>query len=103
MPAQPARFTRKEYDARIAAARAMEAKADPGVVHFCKPGRGTEHAGAVLGGFTGTLQVDGYASYTTLAGGGTQKQLALAHCWAHGRQQLCEIFDRDASQPVSYA
>ena len=32
----------------------------PGVVYFYEPGRGTGHAEAVLRGFAGTLQVDGY-------------------------------------------
>jgi len=70
----------------------------PGVVYFYAPGRGTEHAEAVLRGFSGTLQVDGYAPYKTLARRDrAEGPLVLAHCWAHGRRQLRELFDRDAS------
>ena len=70
----------------------------PGVVYAYAPGRGTEHAEAVLRGFTGILQVDGYAAYKTLARRTRPEgPLILAHCWAHGRRQLRELFDRDGS------
>jgi len=70
----------------------------PGVVYAYAPGRGTEHAEAVLRGFTGTLQVDGYAPYKALARRPRPEgPLVLAHCWAHGRRQLRELFDRDGS------
>jgi transposase len=73
----------------------------PGVVYFYEPGRGTEHAEAVLRGFSGILQVDGYAPYKRLARRQrAEGPLVLAHCWAHGRRQLRELFDRDAS-PVA--
>ena len=70
----------------------------PGVVYFYAPGRGAEHAEAMLAGFTGVLQVDGYSAYKTLAGKRpADAPLTLAHCWAHGRRQLRELFDQDAS------
>ncbi len=70
----------------------------PGVVYFYAPGRGAEHAETMLAGFTGVLQVDGYSAYKSLAGKRSAKApLRLAHCWAHGRRQLRELFDRDAS------
>jgi transposase len=70
----------------------------PGVVYFYAPGRGAEHAEAMLAGFTGVLQVDGYSAYKTLAGKRpAEAPLTLAHCWAHGRRQLRALFNRDAS------
>lgn len=70
----------------------------PGVVYFYAPGRGAEHAEAMLAGFTGVLQVDGYSAYKTLAGKRpADAPLTLAHCWAHGRRQLRALFDQDAS------
>ena len=75
----------------------------PGVVYTYAPGRGAEHAKAVLEGFSGVLQVDGYRAYKTVRGQrGPDAPLVLAHCWAHGRRQLREIFDRDAS-PIAEA
>lgn len=75
----------------------------PGVVYTYAPGRGAEYAKAVLEGFSGVLQVDGYRAYKTVRGQrGPDAPLALAHCWAHGRRQLREIFDRDAS-PIAEA
>jgi len=70
----------------------------PGVVYHYAPGRGAEHAGKVLDGFVGTLQVDGYRAYKTERDArGGNRRLVLAHCWAHGRRKLREIFDRDGS------
>jgi transposase len=70
----------------------------PGVIYAYAPGRGAEHAARILEGFYGVLQVDGYAAYKTVRGKrGAHAPLTLAHCWAHGRRQLREIFDRDAS------
>ena len=70
----------------------------PGVVYFYAPGRGAQHAEAMLAGFTGVLQVDGYAVYKTLAGKrSADAPLTLAHCWAHGRRELRALFDQDAS------
>ncbi len=70
----------------------------PGVVYHYAPGRGAEHAGKVLDGFNGTLQVDGHRAYKTERDARSgNRQLVLAHCWAHGRRKLREIFDRYAS------
>ncbi|PJK27364.1 IS66 family transposase [Minwuia thermotolerans] len=70
----------------------------PGVVYIYAPGRGAVHAEAMLQGFTGILQVDGYSAYKTLAGKARPEgPFTLAHCWAHGRRQLREVFERDGS------
>jgi transposase len=70
----------------------------PAVVYAYAPGRGAEHAERLLQGFSGVLQVDGYAAYKTVSRGrGQDAPLRLAHCWSHGRRKLREVFDRDAS------
>lgn len=70
----------------------------PGVVYCYAPGRGGKYAEAFVDGFSGILQVDGYAGYRRLKrsdrDGGA---LTLAYCWAHARRKLHEIFDRDGS------
>ncbi len=70
----------------------------PGIAYFYAPGRGGAHAQDFLDGFTGILQVDGYAGYNRLtrpgrAGG----PLALAYCWAHARRKLYEIVNSGPS------
>ena len=64
----------------------------PAVAYHYAPGRGGEHARALLAGFSGTLQVDGYAGYNGLADanrpGGA---VTLAFCWSHFRRQFYDI------------
>jgi len=72
----------------------------PGVVYFYAPGRAGENAEAFLTGFDGILQIDGYPGYNRLTkpsrkGG---KPVRVAHCWAHARRKLKEVFDRDGSE-----
>ncbi|ETW10711.1 transposase IS66 [Roseivivax marinus] len=72
----------------------------PGVVFFYAPDRGGQNAERVLRGFDGTLQLDGYTGYNRLTrptrkGGGP---IRVAHCWAHARRKLKEVFDRDGSE-----
>lgn len=72
----------------------------PGVVYFYAPGRGGENAETFLAGFDGILQIDGYAGYNRLTRP-TRKggdPVIVAHCWAHVRRKLREIFDRDGSE-----
>ena len=70
----------------------------PAVVYAYAPGRGAEHPQRILDGFSGVLQVDGYAAYKAVSRGrGPDAPLRLAHCWAHGRRKLREVFDSDAS------
>ena len=64
----------------------------PAVAYIYAPGRGAEHAVRHLAGFSGVLQVDGYAGYDKLtdparAGG----PLMLALCWSHFRRRFYEI------------
>jgi transposase len=72
----------------------------PGVVYFYAPDRAGENAETFLTGFDGILQIDGYTGYNRLTKpsrkGGAP--LRVAHCWAHARRKLKEVFDRDGSE-----
>jgi len=72
----------------------------PGVVYFYAPDRGGQNAETFLHGFDGILQLDGYTGYNRLTrpsrkGG---DPIRVAHCWAHARRKLKEVFDRDGSE-----
>jgi transposase len=75
--------------------------APPAVVYSYAPGRSGEVAAALLKGYTGVLQTDGYTVYGQLAdpkrGGGSLRQ---AFCWAHWRRQW---FDLAKSSPAPIA
>ena len=60
----------------------------PGVAYVYAPDRKAERPIAHLAGFTGTLQVDGYGGYRTLAERG---DVRLAFCWAHVRRRFYEL------------
>ena len=73
----------------------------PAVVYTYAPGRGHDHAIALLNGFTGVLQTDGYGAYKALsdlerAGG----PVTLAHCWAHCRRKFIDIV-KGAPAPIA--
>jgi transposase len=73
----------------------------PAVVFHYAPGRGAEHARALLEGYTGILQCDGYAGYKSLAapkdgGGGA----TLAYCWAHVRREFIDLI-KDDTAPIA--
>jgi transposase len=67
-------------------------RAPPAVVYSYAPGRGGDHAAALLKGYSGVLQTDGYSAYRSLANpkraGGP---VTLAFCWAHWRRQWFDI------------
>jgi transposase len=70
----------------------------PGVVYFYGDGRSGDFAAEFLKGFTGALQVDGYADYKQLTREGRRGgPIVLANCWAHARRRLKEIFDASGS------
>ena len=62
----------------------------PGVVFSYAPGRSGRYADEILHGFTGILQVDGYAGYNRLLKR-PGDDIKLAHCWAHARRKLHEV------------
>jgi transposase len=59
------------------------------VAYTYTPGRGADHATALLKGFAGVLQTDGYAVYKTLAA--HRNDVVLAHCWAHSRRKFYDL------------
>jgi transposase len=81
--------------------RPWQGGAPPVVVYSYAPGRRGDYALALLKGYTGVLQTDGYAGYRALAdpkrAGGPA---TLAFCWAHWRRQF---FDLAKSPPAPIA
>lgn len=81
--------------------RAWNGSVPPGVAFTFAPGRGGIHAERILQGFSGSLQVDGYAGYNRLiAPDRIGPDIRLAYCWAHARRKLVEI-TRNGSAPVA--
>ena len=81
--------------------RPWQGGSSPAVVYSYAPGRSGDYALALLKGYTGVLQTDGYAGYRALAdpkrAGGPA---TLAFCWAHWRRQF---FDLAKSPPAPIA
>ena len=73
----------------------------PSVAYTYAPGRGGVHAVKLLEGFSGVLQVDGYAAYDQLArltrAGGP---ITLAFCWSHLRRRFYELYI-GGNQPIA--
>ena len=65
----------------------------PAVVYTYAPGRGYHHAQALLGGYRGILQCDGYRAYKTLASsaGNNAPAVTLAFCWSHLRREFYDL------------
>ncbi len=78
--------------------RAWSGADPPGVAYEYAPGRSGKHGEKLLEGFSGTVQVDGYAGHNRLARrdrpGGA---LTLAACWSHARRGLETVFDSSGS------
>ena len=64
--------------------------APPGVAFTYAPGRSGQYADNILKGFSGILQVDGYAGYNRLLKR-VDDTVALSYCWAHARCKLHEV------------
>ena len=60
----------------------------PGVAYVYAPDRKAERPLSHLDGFTGILQVDGYAGYRVLA---ERNAVQLAFCWSHVRRRFYEL------------
>jgi transposase len=56
------------------------------------PGKSADEGLQVLGGYRGTVVVDGFAVYEVLARDGPG--LVLAHCWAHTKRKYDDIADQ---------
>ena len=64
----------------------------PAVVYNYAPGRGHTHANALLGGYRGILQCDGYAAYKKVAGPrSSDPSITLAFCWSHVRRGFYDL------------
>jgi len=66
----------------------------PAVAYVYAPDRKAERPIAHLAGFTGVLQVDGYAGYRVLA---ERHGVKLAFCWAHVRREFIDLAAKGAS------
>ena len=60
----------------------------PGVAYVYAPDRKATQPITHLSGFTGILQVDGYAGYRVLA---KRNDVQLAFCWSHVRRRFYEL------------
>jgi hypothetical protein len=64
----------------------------PAVVYSYAPGRGHIHANALLGGYRGILQCDGYAAYKKFGGSkSADPAVTLAFCWSHVRRGFYDL------------
>ena len=73
----------------------------PAVAYRYAPGRGTEHARALLGSYRGILQCDGYAAYKSLVDpAGVRGPRVLAFCWSHVRRGFYDLA-RTAAAPIA--
>jgi transposase len=72
---------------------------DPPTVAFLyAPDRKAERPKAHLTGFSGILQVDGYAGYREI---GRRNDVALAFCWSHVRRKFFELIKSSPSPTVT--
>ena len=60
----------------------------PAVLFRYAPGRGHQHGAALLAGYRGIVQCDGYAAYKALAATGN---VSLAFCWSHVRRGFYDL------------
>jgi hypothetical protein len=77
--------------------RPWQGSTPPAVVYLYAEDRKGEHPAAHLAGFTGVLQVDGYAGFKGLLTGRPPDQIRLAFCWAHCRRGFYEIHQSTGS------
>jgi len=66
----------------------------PAAIYFYSPDRRAERPASHLSGFSGVLQVDGYAGFERLTAGG---KVVLAACWAHVRRKFYELHEANGS------
>ena len=72
--------------------RAWGGSDPPAVVYTYAPGRAHHYAQALLGGYRGILQCDGYQAYTQLANAtGSDPAVTIAFCWSHLRRAFYDL------------
>jgi transposase len=69
----------------------------PAVLFHYAPGRGAQHAKALLAGYRGILQCDGYVAYKGLA---APEGVTLAFCWSHVRRGFYDLA-RQKTAPIA--
>jgi transposase len=74
--------------------------APPAVAYVFADGRGTDKIAPQLAGFSGILQVDGYAAYKALVRG-HDGAIQLAFCLAHARRKFVEVY-KSTKSPFAY-
>ncbi|WP_417811835.1 IS66 family transposase [Thalassospira alkalitolerans] len=79
--------------------RPWDGEDPPGVAFTYAPGRSGQYAEDILKGFSGILQVDGYAGYNRLLKRPAQ-DVRLAYCWAHARRKLHEV-SQSGTTPIA--
>jgi transposase len=84
--------------------RPWQGPAPPAVVYLFAENRKGRHVHEHLTGFSGVLQVDGYAGYRELTKpsrpGGA---VTLAYCLAHARRQFFEVYQKSQSSVAAVA
>ena len=76
----------------------------PGVAYCYAPGRSGTYAENILDGFSGILQVDGYAGYNRLTKSKRKgSPIELAYCWAHARRKLYDVAKNSTAPPLRHA
>ena len=78
--------------------RPWQGPARPAVAYVFAEGRGTAEIADQLAGFTGILQVDGYAAYKKLARHRREAPIRLAFCLAHARRKFVAVLKRTGSE-----
>jgi len=72
----------------------------PTVAYVYSENRQGAHPRSHLAGFSGVLQVDGYAGFDGLTGGRSSGSVALAFCWAHVRRKFFD-FHHATGSPIA--
>ena len=69
----------------------------PLVVYLYEPDRKGERPAHHLAGFTGLLQVDGYAGFKRLTGEREAGPIILVFCWSHSRRKFYDVHQATGS------
>jgi transposase len=81
--------------------RACGGAGPPAVIYQYATGRAKRHADALLGGYHGIVQCDGYNAYKQLAGTARDgAPVTLAFCWSHVRRGFYD-FAKDGTSPIA--
>lgn len=82
--------------------RALTGPEPPGVAFNYALGRSGNYASQILQGFSGILQVDGYAGYNRVLDPRNNEPIGLVYCCAHARRKLYELTENNVA-PIAEA